>query len=76
MEIPGWQDPESPSTVNIYTLMSKPFPLLDENWLGGESHEVSLDNEVGILFAEEEWRFAVRVDVLSAATVRFVRHGV
>lgn len=56
--------------------MSKPFPLLDENWLGGESHEVSLDNEVGILFAEEEWRFAVRVDVLSAATVRFVRHGV
>jgi hypothetical protein len=39
--------------------MWQPFTLLDEDWFGSESHEVALDNEVGILLAEEEGRLLV-----------------
>lgn len=44
--------------------MSEPFALLDKDWLGSQSHEVTLDDQGGVLLAEKEGRLAVRVGIL------------
>lgn len=38
------------------TLMADPLALFDEVWLGGQRHEVALDDVAGMLLTEEEWR--------------------
>ena len=44
--------------------MSEPFAFLDQDRLRSERHEVALDDQVGVLLAEEVGRLAV--DVLGA----------
>ena len=55
------------------TLMSKPLALFDQDRLRGERHEVSLNDEVGVLLPEEERRLPVDVDIVLIH--RIVKHG-
>lgn len=58
----------------VLTLMCQPFTLLDEHRLGCKGHEVALDDQVGVLLAEEEWRSLV-AEVLGAGLSVLEGHG-
>ena len=60
------------STV-LRTLVSEPFALFNKHRLGSKGHEVTLDNECSILFAEKEWRIAVLAIIAASGVV--VREG-
>lgn len=56
------------------TLMCQPFTLLNKYGLGCEGHEVALDDEVGILLAEEEW-WSLVTEILGAGISVLKGHG-
>lgn len=52
----------------VITLMSEPFAFLDKKGLGSKSHKVSLDNQGGVLLAEEERWVTVLVGLTGATS--------
>lgn len=54
--------------------MCKPFALFNQLGLRSERHKVSLDDQVGVLFAEEERRSA-RARLGGTFRGSFIRHG-
>lgn len=63
------------SSSDQRTLMSEPLTLLNEDRLGGEGHEVTLDNQSGVLLAEEEWWVTVLLIAVVTALLTFEGHG-
>jgi hypothetical protein len=54
--------------------MCEPFTFLDKLGLSSQSHEVALDNQIGILFAEKERRSAI-AGLGGAFRTSIKRHG-
>lgn len=57
------------------TLMCEPFTLFHEHGLCCESHEITLDNQVGVLLAEEKGRSLVVVGGVVGGFSALERHG-